>query len=129
EPRPAPANHPPVIEWSRSGFSSTRRALPDADVATARRVHARWRDESGRAVDEALAGIRIGRPACPILVMASVDDDTIAWRGSRATATALDADFLSVPGASHLGVLLGRSAPTSAALALAWLNTHRLHGN
>lgn len=128
-PRPSQTQHPQVIEWSRSSFESTRRALPDADIATARWTYARWRDESGRVLDEVLDGIVVTKPVCPILVMASANDIDIPLQTSRATATALGADFLTVPGASHLGVLLGYSAPSAAALALAWLNARLTHGN
>ena len=129
QPAPSSSPRPAIIEWSRSSFARTRRALPDSDLATARWVHARWRDESGRAVDQALAGVETDRPACPVLVIASAEDTDIPPSVSRATAAALDADLVTVPGASHLGVLLGTSAPSAAALTLAWLNTRIPHGN
>lgn len=129
EPRPSVAPQAPTIEWGRSALARTRRALPDADLATARWAHARWRDESGRVLNEALVGIDVPKPACPILVIASTDDTDVPLRTSRATAAALEADFVHIPGASHLGVLMGRSAPFAASLALAWLNGRLTQGN
>jgi pimeloyl-ACP methyl ester carboxylesterase len=120
EPRPPRRTRPAVVRWSQSDLADTMAALPDADVATARWAHARWRDESGGVLDEALGGIEVARPRCPVLVIASGDDDDIRPVTSRAVAQAFDGDFVTAQGCSHVGVLLGTRAAGAAALALAW---------
>lgn len=129
EPAPALRERPAVVRWSASAFADTRSALPDADPATARWAHARWRDESGTAINEALAGIAVDPPSCPVLVMAAGEDRDIPPATSRALANHLRADVLTIAGASHLGILFGRRATAAAALALAWLNLHSQPGN
>lgn len=129
EPWPDLPVRPPVVDWSRSAFASTRDALADAGLDAARWVHARWRDESGTVLNEAQAGIRVAVPRCPMLVMAAADDRDLPPATSRAVAAASAADFVSVPDCGHLGILLGRGANTAAALALAWLNGRLPRGN
>lgn len=129
EPRPAPRERPAIVRWSASAFGDTRSALPDGDLATARWAHARWRDESGAVLDEALAGIAVDPPSCPVLVMAAGEDRDIPPATSRALADHLRADVLTIAGAGHLGIVLGRQATAAAALALAWLNLHSQAGN
>lgn len=129
EPRPDFRRRPSVVPWSMSPLANTHAALPDADAATVRWTHRRWRDESGRVLNEAAAGITVEAPECPILVMASGDDDDIPPVSSRSLADAFSADFVELPGCSHLGILLGRSAATAAAVAVAWLNACSTAGN
>ncbi len=121
EPWPPLRARPPRVAWSRLPFAATRASLPDAGLAAARYAHARWRDESGRVLNEVAAGIAIAAPSCPVLVMASERDTDIPPATSRALAVMLDADFLLLRDCSHVGALLGRGAPAAALRALAWL--------
>lgn len=125
QPRPAFPPRPSRVAWSTSPFVATRKAMPDAELAAARWAHARWRDESGRALDEAAAGIDLKMPVCPILVMASALDTDIPPATSRATAARIGAGFVVLPGCGHLGVLLGHAAARSAMQAAAWLRACR----
>lgn len=121
QPWPAFASRPAKVAWSALPFVATRKAMPDAELAGARWAHARWRDESGRALNEAAAGVDVAMPACPTLVMASATDIDIPAATSRAAAARLGADFVEVRDCGHLGVLLGHAAARSAAQAAAWL--------
>lgn len=120
--RLAPREWPDVVPWRQGArLASTRRALPDADAATALYAFRRWRDESGLALRQAHAGIRLSRPACPVLCLASLQDDEVPADLTCALASAWDADLLRLAGASHVGPLLGRGATAAAAAVLAWL--------
>lgn len=123
------SERPPIIGWSRSTFAATRVALPDAALSAIRIAHGNWRDESGVVLNEARAGIRVAPPSCPSLVMAAVDDGDILPATSRAVADALGADFVVIPDAGHVGILVGHRATRAAALALAWLNARVSDGN
>ncbi|MFB9066801.1 alpha/beta fold hydrolase [Pseudofulvimonas gallinarii] len=129
QPWPALRSRPPRVAWSRLPFTATRAAMPDADLASARHAHARWRDESGRVLDAVAAGITVPVPACPVLVMASGHDADIPPATSRATACLLEADFVELGGCSHVGALLGQGAAAAATQALAWLRTRKCGGN
>lgn len=114
---------PAIVEWSQLAFERTRAALPDAGLAAARWVHARWRDESGLALNQAAAGWPLAvLPNCPILVLAAAWDREIPPSGSKALAGHLGAEFVVLPACSHLGVLLGRNAVAAAELALTWMH-------
>lgn len=118
--RSAPS--PAVIEWrSRATLQGTRAALPDADAAAHLYAFRRWRDESGMVMDEALAGLVVDPPGCPVLVIASERDDDVPPASSRALADTLGADFECIRAASHVGPLLGASAPTLALRVADWL--------
>lgn len=113
---------PAVVPWgSRRSLHGTLRATPDADDAAALYAFRRWRDESGQAIAEARAGITIEWPRCPALVIAGGRDDDIPPFASRALAVRLGADFECVPGASHVGPLLGAQASAVAARVVDWL--------
>ncbi len=114
---------PDVVPWRRDArLSSTRRALPDADDATALYAFERWRDESGMAMRAAYAGIELGRPRCPVLCIASQLDEDVPPALTAALALAWEADLLRADALSHAGPLLGRDAAGVAAQALAWLS-------
>lgn len=125
EPWPEFKPRPARVVWSRLPFSATRAALPDACLPMQQHAHRRWRDESGRVLAEVAAGIAIGRPSCPVLVLASEHDDDIPPATSRATAAWLAADFALLHGSSHVGALLGHGAAAAAELAVAWLHRAR----
>lgn len=120
---PTRAASPPIIPWGReASLASTRRALPDAMDATCAWAWQRWRDESGAVVDAARAGVGVGRPACPVLVIASEADDEVPVAASAALAHAWSASLWRLPGASHVGPLLGRSAAGCAEQSLRWVD-------
>jgi len=121
--RLSPRAWPDVVPWRRDArLSSTRRALPDADEATALFAFRHWRDESGSVMGTAYAGVEVGRPACPVLCMASQIDEDVPPALTMALATEWQSDLLRVPAVSHVGPLLGRDATGAAAQALAWLS-------
>lgn len=109
-----------VIPWgTRRRFESTRRALPDADVAAWHYAFRRWRDESAAVVRDAVAGIATPVPQCRVLVIAATLDEAIPVAASRRLAQQLGADFWTCE-CSHAGALLGRPAADLARRALAW---------
>lgn len=119
---PAAAPLREVVPWGRTAsLAGTRRALPDADDLAALHAFRRWRDESGRALAEARAGVRLEKPRVPVLVIASDADDDVPPASSAALAADWGATLWRVPG-SHVGPLLGRQAPALAAAVLPWLN-------
>lgn len=119
---PRPAVRAAVVPWARdASLRSTRAALPDADAATWLYAFRRWRDESGRVLDQARQGIAFQVPACPVLVLASHQDEDIPVAGSVALAQRLGADLHTAPG-SHVGPLLGVRAAAFARTAVQWLN-------
>jgi pimeloyl-ACP methyl ester carboxylesterase len=120
--RPLYDAKPAVVPWARErSLASTRRAMPDADDAARLFALRRWRDESGAVLNEAREGIAVETPRCPVLIMASELDADVPLAAARSLAVRLAADFRTLAGASHVGPLLGRSAPESAAQAADWL--------
>ncbi|GAB3377557.1 alpha/beta hydrolase [Lysobacter fragariae] len=127
---PAPwANQLPAREWPDvvrwwmdARLESTRRALPDADDATAMLAFRHWRDESGPALREAHRGLAMPRPACPVLCVVSTQDEDVPPALTRALAAEWQASLLEAPSPSHVGPLLGRSGPAVAAQVAAWLS-------
>lgn len=114
---------PDVVPWGRDArLSSTRRALPDADDATAMFAFRHWRDESGAVMRAAYAGVEVDRPACPVLCIASQLDEDVPPALTAALALEWQADLLRASALSHVGPLLGRDAADVAAQALAWLS-------
>lgn len=109
-----------IVPWSRTSLARTRRALPDADDATVLYASARWRDESAAVLADARSATVPTRPTCRVLVLASENDDDVPPEAMRHFASAWRADFVSLPGASHVGLMLGRDAARVAELALAW---------
>lgn len=120
--RPLHEPWPAVVPWARArSLASTQRAMPDADDAARLFALRRWRDESGAVLNEAREGVAVDAPRCPTLFLASEDDADIPPAAVRALAVRFSADFRSIPGASHVGPLLGRSAATVASEAADWL--------
>ncbi len=114
---------PDVIPWQRDArLTGTRRALPDADEATALFAFRHWRDESGQAMREAYAGIAVPVPECRVLCIASMVDDDVPPALTAALASDWGASLLQAQAVSHVGPLLGRGAAACAAQALAWLS-------
>jgi pimeloyl-ACP methyl ester carboxylesterase len=120
--RPLHEPWPAVVPWARArSLASTQRAMPDADDAARLFALRRWRDESGAVLNEARDGIAVDAPRCPTLFLASEDDADLPPAAVRALAVRYSADFRSIPGASHVGPLLGRSAAAVAAGCSDWL--------
>ena len=114
---------PDRVPWGTDArLAGTRRALPDADPATALHAFRRWRDESGQVLREAAAGIAMDGPLpARILCIASGRDADVPPALTTALAARLRATLLHLPGASHAGPLLGAGAPALAAGVVRWL--------
>jgi len=120
--RPLHEQWPALVPWARArSLAATQRAMPDADDAARLFALRRWRDESGLVLNEARDGIAVEPPRCPTLFLASEDDPDIPPAAVRSLAVRFSADFHSIPGASHVGPLLGRTAAGVAAQAADWL--------
>jgi pimeloyl-ACP methyl ester carboxylesterase len=120
--RPLHDAWPLLVPWARErSLASTFRAMPDADDAARLFALRRWRDESGVALNEARDGIAVETPRCPTLILASESDADIPAAAARALAVRFSADFRSIPGASHVGPLLGRTAAAAAIETAQWL--------
>ena len=120
--RPLHEPWPALVPWARArSLASTQRAMPDADDAARLFALRRWRDESGAVLNEAREGIAVEAPRCPMLFLASEDDADIPPAAVRSLAVRFSADFRSIPGASHVGPLLGRTAAAVATEASEWL--------
>lgn len=114
---------PDRVPWGRErSLAGTRRSLPDADDATCLTAFRRWRDESGLVLRQAAAGVEVAAPRCPVLLWASEADADVPVEVSRRLAQQLGADLRVLPGVSHVGPLLGRSAAGCAGQTVAWLN-------
>lgn len=119
---PSRAAYDAIVPWGRdASLIGTRRAMPDADDATCWYAYQRWRDESGAVMNAARAGVAVEKPACPTLLIASECDDDVPAATTRSLANAWGCAVIDVPGASHVGLLLGKSAATTAEAALSWL--------
>jgi len=120
--RPLHEPWPPLVPWARlRSLASTQRAMPDADDAARLFALRRWRDESGAVLNEARDGVAVEAPRCPTLILASEGDGEIPPAAVRALAVRFSADFRSIPGASHVGPLLGRAAAAVASETADWL--------
>jgi dienelactone hydrolase len=120
--RPLHEPWPALVPWGRApSLAATQRAMPDADDAARLFALRRWRDESGAVLNEARDGVAVEAPRCATLFLASEDDAEIPPAAVRALAVRFAADFRSIPGASHVGPLLGRAAAQVAAEASDWL--------
>lgn len=126
--KPLGKPYPALLHWGQQrSIASTRRAMPDADDAASLYAFRRWRDESGLALEQARLGIAVEFPHCPVLVMASQNDDDIPIVVSRAVATRCSGDFQLLPGCSHVGPLLGVDAATIAGRAVDWMVARVAH--
>ncbi len=118
-----PREWPDVVRWQGDArLASTRRAMPDADDASALFAFRHWRDESGAVLREAHAGVVANRPSCPTLLIASAQDADVPPAAITAMADAWGASQLQTLSASHVGPLLGWHAAAIAGQAAAWLD-------
>jgi hypothetical protein len=119
-----PARHwPDVVPWRQQArLEGTRRALADADPATALYAFRRWRDESGAVLRQAQAGVPLPSPAVRTLFVASAHDEDVPSPITRAMAAATGAQLLETGSPTHVGPLLGRGAAEVAAGVAHWLS-------
>src|SRR2546425_7693237 len=77
---------------------------------------------SGRAGEERRGGVVVGRFGCPLLIVTATADTH--WPAERYRDLHLQADHLSVEGASHWGLVLNRRVlPETVSSVLGWLDT------
>ena len=96
-------------------------AMPDLDLEERRIALESLGFESRLARDERKAGIVIESLPCPILIVTGTADT--AWPQERYQDLWLEAEHLSVEGASHWGLVLNRRALTTTIPAvLRWLS-------
>jgi pimeloyl-ACP methyl ester carboxylesterase len=118
-----PRTWPDTVPWRRNArLDGTRRALPGADDATTLFAFRHWRDESGTVLRMAHEGVPSMRPLCPMLLIASGEDDDVPPAVTQAMAADWQVDMLQTLSGSHVGPLLGREAAGIAAQAVEWLN-------
>lgn len=127
--KPLGKPYPAILHWGQQrSIASTRRAMPDADDAACLYAFRRWRDESGLVLEQARLGIAVEFPRCPVLVLASQNDDDVPVAVSRALATRCSGDFELLPDSSHVGPLLGIDAARIAGRAMDWLVARMIAG-
>lgn len=112
---------PLVVRWANGPFKDTMDSMPESDDMTRLYAWRHWRDESGTVLNRLRRGIRAPRPAGRVLMVISSKDGDIPPALSYATAKRLRADVKTLPGASHVGPLLGRDAPKVASMVVKWL--------
>lgn len=116
-----PLDQSDVMPWRQTArLAGTRRALPDSDDATALFAFRHWRDESGRVLREA-HGARVERPTCPLLCIASADDEDVPAAVTGALASAWGGECWPVAG-NHVSPLLGPQAAVLATRVADWLS-------
>ena len=121
---PERENYPAIIPWqTNASLSGTRRALLDGDEMTNLYAFRHWRNESGAVMNEAMQGLEVVGPECPLLVLASEQDTDVPFAVSRALAENLNASFIHLPETSHVGPLLGKTAARCALQTVAFLNS------
>lgn len=114
---------PDLVPWRCDArLASTRRAMPDADDATALFAFRHWRDESGAVMRAAYQGITVPRPACPVLCVLSTQDEDAPPALTRQLASDWKAAVLQAASLSHVGPLLGCGATEVAEQVVAWLS-------
>lgn len=113
---------PDVVPWGHDArLHRTRRALGDADDASAMRALRGWRDESGAVLRAAQDGIEVDRPRCPVWFVAGGADEDVPVEATRSWAAAWQAELRERPTLGHVEPLLGRAAAREAAAAARWL--------
>ena len=101
--------------------------MPDLDAAERQIALSSLGHESRLARDERQQGIVLERLPCPLLLVTGTLDRN--WPAERYADFLLPADRLSVPDASHWGLVLNRRALASAVpTILDWLIHQLDHG-
>ncbi len=94
-------------------------AMPDLGPAERKIALASLGPESLLARDERRSGVIIESLPCPLLIVTGTDDT--AWPRERYDGLWLDADYESIEGASHWGLVLSSRALAAAVPAVtAW---------
>lgn len=95
-------------------------AMPDLDREERRVALASLGAESRLARDERAAGVVVEPLGCPLLVVTGGADTQ--WPAARYRSLPVPAEVVSVDGASHWGLVLGRTrVVATAAIVNAWL--------
>jgi len=111
-----------IKRWAdTASLEGTARAVPDALPSTHEWLWRQWRNESGSVLREACSGRHVDRPECPSLVVIGESDTDVLPPTSVALADWLGAERLLLPGASHVGPLLGAHAAEIARRVHHWL--------
>lgn len=114
---------PARVPWGHQArLASTRRAMPDADPATALFAFRHWRDESGLVLRQAHAGVALRRPVLPVLSIIGGRDEDVPASASQAWAQDWQADIERLPEAGHLSPLFGPEACNCAEHVAMWLS-------
>jgi pimeloyl-ACP methyl ester carboxylesterase len=120
---PERPRYPARVPWSSAArYAATHEAMAEAACSARLFAFRRWRDESGRVLNDARRGWTVAVPASPCLLIASQHDGDTPIELSAALALRLRASLLRLPG-GHLAPLLGDLAHQAAGHAVAWLNT------
>ncbi len=111
-----------IVPWGReASLAGTRRAMAGADDDAALFAFRHWRDESAAVLRDACAGREVTSTGCPLLVIASEGDQDVPVDLSTRLALRLAGSLQRYAG-GHLEPLLGRTANSTAAHAVSWLN-------
>ena len=105
-------------------MAGTRRALFDSDEMTSLFAFRHWRNESGAVLNAAMQGVDVGKPGCKVVIMASENDSDIPFCLTKEVAESMNALFINLPKASHVGPLLGKNASQFALQAVEYLNNN-----
>ena len=124
-----------VLHWEGPSLESTARALWDSTPDVHRWACSRWRNESGRVLQQLRsqsssdlydAWANISAPAgADVLFVIGEEDVECPSEAQRAWAAAWGAGVRSYPGMSHCGPLLGTAAPDVAIDVVKWLDGRR----
>ena len=94
-------------------------AMPDLELEERNIALASLSRESRLARDERQAGVVIESLPCPLLIVTGTEDKS--WPRERYNGLWLDADYESIAGASHWGLVLGgRALATTVPAVTAW---------
>ena len=97
--------------------------MPDLDLEERSIALASNGLESRLARDERKAGIVIESISCPLLIVTGTKDKQ--WPRERYDGLWLEAEYLSIEGASHLGLVLsGRSVSAAVPRVLEWVSAN-----
>ena len=118
------AEYPPVVRWAGGAVEETVAAMPDATLQVCTFAAARWRDESGAVLNQAMAWSEwdpSSKTKRHYLGVIPLDDDTVAPAEQIAFAEAIGAKALKYDGMSHVGPLLGERSHQVAAAVADWV--------
>jgi len=105
----APA-FPAIVRWANGPLKDSEDSMPDSDRKTILWAWKKWRDESGKVMNELHSGVQCAKPKCPTLVVVSQNDSDVSPHLSAAVARWCGARVFGYAKMSHVGPLLGTSA-------------------